>query len=163
MLRIGATAALCALALCLSACGGKPPAAAVEAARKLLAAAQAGDRVAFEAVIDRQALREDLRRQMAEVARESALDVDGGPSEFALDRIIGPTAVRVVRAEASVEPPTQEDVARRMKLVGRGRACLTDGGLAGKCLLTFAKGKPGWRLVGMQALDVEVQLAGLAS
>src|SRR5687767_14531752 len=86
------------VAIGLNGCSAAAPKGAVETASRLLAAALAGDRVAFEAMIDRAAVREDVRRQVTELARPAALDVDGGPSEFALDRMISPEAVRVVDA-----------------------------------------------------------------
>ncbi|WP_293683053.1 hypothetical protein [uncultured Phenylobacterium sp.] len=88
MLRSIAIVTLAAVAL--AACGRTPPRGAAESASRLLAAAYKGDRVAFEALIDRAAVRADVRRQVAELAQGSALDVDGGPSEFALDRMISP-------------------------------------------------------------------------
>ena len=85
----------------LAGCGDSAPRGAAENASRLLAAAVKGDRVAFEAEIDRPAVRDDVRRQMSEVARSRVLDVEGGPSEFALDRMIGPDAVHLVRAGSS--------------------------------------------------------------
>ena len=63
----------------LAGCGGAAPKGATESAGRLLAAAVQGDRVAFEAEIDRASVRDDVRRQRAEMARPTALDVEGGP------------------------------------------------------------------------------------
>ena len=43
--------------------------------------------------------------------------------------------------------------------LGAGRACLKDPDDEARCLLTFAKSKAGWRLVGMQAMDLTIPLA----
>jgi len=86
-------------AVSLAACGtkGGSPSAA-ESASRLLDAAMKGDRVAFEAQIDRPAVRDDVRRQVAQMASVTNLDVEGGASEFALDRMITPSALKLVKA-----------------------------------------------------------------
>lgn len=159
MLRIAPLLALAAIGL--NGCGASAPRGAVESASRLLAAVVRGDRVAFEAQIDRAALREDVRRQVAAIARTSTLDVEGGPSEFALDRMIGPQAVRVVdqSGAAPATPPTPSQVAPLMRRLDADKACLREAD-GDHCVLTFAKGKDHWRLVGMRALDATVQIAG---
>lgn len=141
--------------LLLVGCGGTAPSGAVAAADRLLDAARDGDRAAFEAGIDRAALREDVRRQLVAAARASALEVDGGPSEFALDRMISPQAVRRVAAEAHAET----DLRGHMRALGTTRACLGESQVGGDCLLTFGRGDGGWRLVGLRARDLGVEMA----
>ncbi|WP_296595353.1 hypothetical protein [Phenylobacterium sp.] len=150
--------------LSLAGCGGAAPKGAAETASRLLAAALKNDRVAFEAEIDRAAVREDVRRQVAEMARSSALDVDGGPSEFALDRMISPDAVRVVDAQGRrlTHAPSAGEVAPLMKPAAGSRVCLRDAQTRNDCLLTFAKEERRWRLVGMKARDLQVQMASVA-
>jgi hypothetical protein len=41
-------------------------------------------------------------------------------------------------------------------MVGRSRACLHAPADEDHCLLTFAKTNSHWRLVGMQAMDLEI-------
>lgn len=163
MRRVPLSALLVLLAVSpvgLTGCGpGKPQAGAAETASRLLDAAVKNDRVAFEAQIDRNAVRADVRRQVAEVARTSTLDVDGGPSEFALDRMISPEAIKVVRAGAGQplsQGPTPAQVAPLMKTVDGKHACLAEQGV---CLLTFAKAKGGWRLVGMKAMGLQIAVS----
>ncbi len=149
-------------ALGLVGCGGPAPQGAAETASRLLAAAYKGDRVAFEAEIDRAAVREDVRRQVTRMAKDATLDVDGGPSEFALDRMISPQAFRLVHAgsgEALRTPPTPQQVARLMRPVDARHACLRDAEAPADCLLTFAKDKKQWRLVGMKAMGLKIELA----
>jgi len=163
MLRVRGVACV-AIAIVLAGCGGAkpggpPPADAVNAATRLLAAAAADDRIAFEAEIDRSAVRDDLRRQMVQLGQQNRLEVDGGPSDFALDRMIGPQAVRLVDegSRAPVRaPPSASAVQHMLKMVGRREACLADPTARDRCLMTFADGKGRWRLVGMQALGLEV-------
>ena len=152
-------AVLCLSAAALAACGGGAPSGAAESASRLLAAAVYEDRVGFEAEIDRPAVREDIRRQVNALARDAVLEVDGGPSDFALDRMISPEAIRLVdpSGEALVTPPTVEQVAPMMKPAGEGRVCLH--GESRECLLTFAKDAEGWRLVGMKAMDQRIEVA----
>jgi hypothetical protein len=152
---------LVAAAITLAGChgGGTAKDGAAESAARLLTAAVKDDRVAFEAQIDRRAVREDVRRQVTELARGSALDVDGGPSEFALDRMISPEAIKLVRAgtgEPLRAPPTAAQVAPLIRTVDRQHACLAGTGV---CLLTFAKAHGGWRLVGMKAMGVQIAVA----
>ena len=151
------------IATWLAGCSGPAPQGAADSASRLLAAATKGDRVAFEAEIDRPAVRDDVRRQMSEVARASLLDVEGGPSEFALDRMISPDALRLVRVgtgEIVTTAPSAGQIAGRMKSIDGGRACLRNDGAPDRCLLTFGKVKGGWRLVGMQASDLRIEVAG---
>ena len=151
---------LAAAALALAGCGASAPKGAAESASRLLAAALAGDRIAFEAEIDRAAVRDDVRRQITDVARGKTLDVEGGPSEFVLDRMISPGAIRVVHAgtgEAPAAAPSPSQVAKLMRVLDDDRACVR--GRKGDCLLTFAREKRDWRLVGMKAMDVEVEVA----
>jgi hypothetical protein len=163
MLRLPLVLALSAVAL--SGCGADAPKGAAETASRLLAAALKNDRVAFEAEIDRAAVREDVRRQVSEMARGSTLDVEGGPSEFALDRMISPDAVRVVDASGRrlTHAPSASEVAPLMKPLADRKACLRDAETHEDCLLTFARdpGSKGgqWRLVGMKAMDLRVQVA----
>jgi hypothetical protein len=166
MLRVTLVLALAALGL--SACNGAAPKAAAESASRLLAAAYNNDRVAFEAEIDRAAVRDDVRRQVSEMARATALDVDGGPSEFALDRMISPDAVRIVDKQGAplTAAPTAQQVAPLTKVVDARHVCVRDAGSPQNCLLTFAKGtdaqaKGHWRLVGMRALDLRVEVASV--
>ena len=102
------------------------------------------------------------------MAQGSALDVDGGPSEFALDRMISPQAFRLVHAgtDAALEaPPTPSQVAPLMRALDAKHACLRDKRSPQDCLLTFAKGKGKgksrgeWRLVGMRAMGLRIELA----
>jgi len=153
MLRQGFFAALCGFALALAGCSLDAKGDAAKAVAGFLAAAKADDTTAFEAALDRPALRIDLRDQLAALAKSSGLDVNGGPSEFAMDRMITPQLVR--RAEAGTglpDAPTADQIAPALKTVEKGKVCLQDAAKT-RCLLTFAKSGKAWRLVGMQATD----------
>ncbi|HXA39919.1 MAG TPA: hypothetical protein VNW53_13040 [Phenylobacterium sp.] len=152
----GFVAALSALAFLLSACGLGERSDASKAIAGFLAAVQRDDLTAFEAGVDRAALRSDLRDQLAEVGKSRGMDVDGGASEFALDRMISPQAVRLAAAQTAPgwpAAPTPAQVTPRMKVRDLNHVCLEQAATK-KCLLEFARRKGVWRLVGMPARSV---------
>jgi hypothetical protein len=159
MLRRGLPAAIALLTL--AGCSLDTRADASKGIARFLDAVRTGDRAAFEASIDRPALRSDLRDQLADLARANGLDVEGGASDFALDRRINPEAFKVVQAHtgaAMPAAPTAAQVALLMKVRDRGHVCLTSPG-SGACVLTFTKEKGAWRLTGMQAHEMTIELA----
>jgi hypothetical protein len=146
------------LLLALSGCGLDVRADAAQGIASFLDAVRRDDHRAFEAAIDRPALRSDLRDQLADLGRAKDLDIDGGPSEFALDRMITPEAFRLVSARNG-EPvpmaPTSAQVALLMTVKDKSHVCLGDA--AGQhCALAFAKHGGAWRLTGMRATELKV-------
>jgi hypothetical protein len=161
MHRKARLAASALAALALAGCGLDVRADASKGIARFLDAVRTGDRKAFEASIDRQALRSDLRDQVAELGRANGLDVEGGASEFALDRRITPDAFKLVEAQtgqAMPAAPTAAQVALLMKVRDRSHVCLTGPG-AGACVLSFTKRDGVWRLTGMQAHEMKIELA----
>ncbi len=163
MVRTLRVAAVTALVLLAQACARKPqPSGAADAAQALLTAAWSGDDKAFEAQIDRRALRADLRRQLMAVAQANALSVEGGASDQALDRMITPNAFRMVQTTTG-EPlpaaPTHAQAAALLKSAGADRACVQAVPPQQVCLLTFAKEPTGWRLVGMAPAGFTIGVA----
>lgn len=149
------------LALTLSGCGLGTRADAAGAIARFLDAVHRGDKTAFEAGLDRAALRADLRDQLADLGRSRAIEVDGGPSEFALDRMITPQAFKLVEARTGRPlpmAPTAAQVALLMKVRDRNHVCLADPGKA-RCRLAFTRENGVWRLVGMQATDLTIEIA----
>lgn len=149
-----------ALALLIGGCGLDVRADAARGIVKVLDAVHRGDGPAFEAALDRPALRADLRAQLVALGRARSLDVDGGPTEFALDRMITPRAFRMVEAQtgqAASRSPTAAQIAQTLKVTDRRHVCVTNPGRT-RCLLTFAKDRGAWRLVGMQATDLKIEL-----
>jgi hypothetical protein len=151
MLRPLCFAALAA-AVALTACNKKPPEVqAAEAAQKLLAAAWAGDAKGFEAGIDRAAIRADLRSQLAEVAQQNTLSVEGGASDAALDRMIGPGAFRMTDADGAplAAAPTTPQVLQLIAPLGEDKACIRAAAADSSCRLTFKHEGEAWKLAGM--------------
>jgi len=151
-------AALCALALAAQGCA-RLRWSAPDGALALLTAIQAGDEKGFEAVLDRPALRADLRAQIASLARDRGLDL-GGPSDSALDRRIAPQVFHLVDATGAplAKPPSKAQVELLVKPVDKHRACLHDLSPQQRCLLTFTQEGGGWRLTGMPPGDIVIQL-----
>ncbi len=157
--------AVVVFAAVLGGCGVGVRADASKGIARFLAAAHRGDRAAFEAALDREALRADLHDQVAALGRGSVLDIDGGPSEFALDRMISPKAFKLVEARTGqVLPiaPTAAQVAPLLKVRDRRHVCLATPG-RDRCVLSFAREKGAWRLVGMQATDLRIEVPAPAN
>jgi hypothetical protein len=158
MVRKSLAVALAALAVALGGCDVGVRAEASKAVERFLTAVHNDDRKAFEAGIDRAALRADLRDQLTDLARARGVMVDGGPSEFALDRMISPAAFRLVEAgSGDVLPvaPNAAAIALMMQVRDRTHVCVGDPGKP-RCPLSFAKRDGAWRLVGMQATDLKI-------
>lgn len=147
--------ALAGLGVALSACGADAKDEAAQDVRDLLVAAQEGDADAFEAGIDREKLKADLRVQVREAAREQGIDI-GGPSDAALDRMIGPDAVRVAQTDPETAP-TAAQIAEILEVKDNTRACLRVPGEADGCALTFEKQGPRWKLIGVQTSRLELR------
>jgi len=164
MLRKSSVAALTALAVLVSGCDIGVRTDAGRAIERFLAAVHNDDRAAFEAAIDRPALRADLSDQLTELARSKGVIVEGGPSEFALDRMITPEAFRLVEAKTGqVLPhaPSAAEIALIMKVRDKSHVCVGDPRKAA-CTLSFAKRGGAWRLVGMQATDLRIEVPRVA-
>ena len=152
--------ALSALALVLSACG---PGAKTEASKdvaRFLDAVRRGDRQTFADGLNRPEVRSDLRAQITELARLKTVEVDGGPSEFAIDRMIAPEAFHLVDARTGqplVSGPTVAQVSRMLKVRNSTRVCLDDA-TTHSCRITFAKREGSWKLVGMPATDLRIEV-----
>jgi hypothetical protein len=160
MLRRNLVVALTALAVTLGGCDIGVRADASKAIERFLTAVHDDDRKAFEAAIDRAALRADLRDQLTDLARAKGVVVEGGPSEFALDRMINPAAFRLVEArtgQALPAAPKVAAIALMMHVRDRSHVCVGDPGKP-RCLLSFAKRDGTWRLVGMQATDLKIEV-----
>jgi hypothetical protein len=145
-----------ALAVMLSGCGWGAGGDAARGIAGFLAAAHRGDQTAFEAGLDRRALRSDLHDQIAELGRGQALDVDGGPSEFMLDRRITPKAVLQAEAHTgytAAAAPTAAQVKPLLRVHDGRHACLSAPGPE-HCVLSFTREKGAWRLTAMLAADL---------
>ena len=158
MFRKSLAVALAVFTLALGGCDIGVRADASKAIARFLTAVHNDDRKAFEAGIDREALRADLRAQLTDLARAKGVVVEGGPSEFALDRMISPGAFRLVEAgtgQALHVAPNAAALALIMQVRDRSHVCVGDPAKP-HCALSFAKQDGVWRLVGMQATDRKI-------
>lgn len=150
----GRAVAVLAFAASLAACGPKVDKTAAADVVVFLNAARTDNRTAFEARIDRAAVRDDLRAQLGDLpgVKELQSQLGEGMAEGALDRMVTPAVVR--RLEKPVEgsaAATMDDIRPRLRSAGSGRICLRDPKAKDTCLLTFAKVDTAWKLVGLQA------------
>ena len=137
MVRKSLAVALATLAVALGGCDIGVRADASKAIERFLTAVHNDDRKAFEAAIDRDALRADLRDQL------TALHHD---------------ALQLVEArtgQALPAAPNAAAIALMMQVRDRSHVCVGDPGKP-RCALSFAKREGTWRLVGMQATDLKI-------
>ena len=121
-----------------------------------LAARSANIGVGWVSILDPDALRADLHDQITDLGRGKLLEVDGGPSEFTLDRRVTPRSVQLAAAHSGLDAsaaPTPAQVAARLKIRDRAHACLAPAG-QDRCVLSFSKRAGAWRLAGLQAADL---------
>lgn len=152
--RFARRIALLALAGLVSACGPRVDKTAAPQVVVFLNAARTGDRMAFEAHIDRRAVREDVRGQLADLpgVKELQAQLGEGMSEGALDRMATPAAIlRLEKPKPGAVAADLDDIRPRLKAVGDGRVCLRDPDAKDRCLLTFDKDGQTWKLVGIHA------------
>jgi hypothetical protein len=146
----GRVVAFSLLAFSLAACGFGARHSGSVAIADFLAAVQKDDRKAFEAALDRPALRSDLSEQLADVGKTHEVDV-GGPSEFALDRMISPQAIRLTASRVAPgwpATPMPAQIIPHMKARGLGFVCLEEASTR-KCLLSFKQEGGTWKLAAM--------------
>jgi hypothetical protein len=75
----------------------------------------------------------------------------GGASEFALDRMISPQAIRLTAARVAPgwpAAPTADQIIPHMKARGLHFVCLEEAS-SKKCLLSFTQENGAWRLTAM--------------
>jgi hypothetical protein len=152
MFKKGPAIGFSALAVVLTACGGGVRTKGSAAIASFLATVQGDDRAAFEARIDRTALRADLTGQLLDLAKVHAVDVGEGPSEFAVDRMISLPAVRATAAQVAPgwpATPSAAEVVPHLKARDGRHICLEQA-TTQRCLLSFAQEKGAWKLVGMR-------------
>lgn len=168
MVRKGWAFAVLAISVLLTGCGPLgfglgERADASKAIAKFLAAVDKGDRAAFEAGLDRKALRADLAEQMAELGRARGLDIGEPPSEFVLDRMVSLPAVRQAALRTAPNwpaEPTAKQIVPRMKVRDFTHVCLEEQATK-RCLLAFTKADGAWRLSAMPSRAAQVQAQGL--
>ena len=134
---------------------------AAEDVRAFITAVRAGDEATFEKHIDRPALRKQVLAQV-----QAALGGGEGPlagalggtlAESAADQLLQPESFRLAleRSGAPARTPTAAEIATQLRVLDGGRVCLPSAP-DGPCAITFAEQGEVWRLVAINAGDVQV-------
>jgi len=157
-------AAAFAAALSLSACATVPKLDAASDIHAFLVSIRDGDSAAFEAHVDRAALKTNLRaRVLAEAARS---DPNGGRGvqalgallagplvDMAADALIQPQVFRAVAEMHGYTPdqpiPSTIAITRYVRRLGGGSVCVVTK-TEGPCVLLFSNEAGTWRLTGFE-------------
>ena len=125
----------------------------------LLISIRDNDQAAFDAHVDRPALKQELQAKLDERIGRSA-ELKGlssilGPAvvDFAGDTLVQPEVFRLVAEHYGYTPktriPSQVEIAGVLKTLPDGRVCAVSK-KDGPCLLVFTKEEGVWRLTGFQ-------------
>ena len=153
-------AVLAVLALTLSACASLPKFEAAGDVHDFLVSIRNADRAAFDAHVDKPALKAQLRaRLLAETAKAKggdSLQVLGalfaGPLvDAAADALIRPEVFRAVAEYLGYKPeqaiPDRFVIAQALRRIDTDRVCAVEK-KSGPCVLTFQNEGGTWKLVG---------------
>ena len=136
------------------------------------AAVESGDRQAFDAHIDRPAVRRQLRAGIGQAIGEkvgasgAAADVlsdllGSDSADQALDRMISPESFRIVWRNSGIPiqtAPSAWQIAPMLKMIPPDRACVTKAPGSGACVMSFRDEDGTWKLI---AIDMGSARAGV--
>ena len=154
------------LVLGLSACASVQKLDAAADVHALLLAIRDNDQAAFDAHVDRAALKQEIQAKLAtEVGKDKRL----GPlaafapalAEFAGETLVQPEVFKAVAAHYGYTPQTKipgpVGISSVLKQLPDGRVCATRK-KDGPCLLTFTKIEGTWKLTGFEGNVSELSL-----
>ena len=151
----------CGVAVTLSGCDMAVRMAAARDVRAFFTAVQADDHAAFDAHVDRTAVRADVRRQLTTLASGQGfapgeLDqvLGGRMADSLIDKMIQPESFRIVwlrSGMSSKAPPSSMQIALMLRMIGDDRACMHNLRTPDRCIMTFRDEAGAWKLVGVQA------------
>ena len=156
------------LALAVSACASVKKLDAANDVHALLVAIRDDDRAAFDAHVDREALKREIQaRLMAEAQKDQRLSgfaalLAPGLAEFAGEALVQPAVFRRVAEHYGYSRDTKIPgpfaISQALKPLPDGRVCATRA-KDGPCLLVFTKGQNGrWRLSGFEGETSELRI-----
>ncbi len=158
-MRIKALLALTAAAVSLSACATADRYDAAGDVHALLTAIRDRDRAAFDARVDRQALKYEIEARLMDEARRRKADnslmaiaaaLAGPAADIAGEALIRPETFRAAANYDGYTPdrplPGRIAIAGALRPAGDGRVCAAK--KDGPCLLTFTRDGSVWRLSG---------------
>ena len=130
---------------------------AAEDVRAFIVAVREGDEATFERHVDRPALREQLLGQVRAAIGDQAGPLGGAFAEQAVDQLIRPESFQLAlkQAGAPERTPTAAEIATQLRVVEGGRVCLPRS-QGGPCAITFAERGQDWKLVAIDAGDVNI-------
>jgi hypothetical protein len=158
--RRGRAAASAALALALAGCGLPERWDAAQDVHAFFAAVRADDRKAFEAHVDRPALRESLKANLRRAAGGDAGAIlgallSGKEVDQAADALITPEAFQVVWKRSGLptdHAPGAAELTFVLQRVDDTHVCLPSGkAQRRRCAMTFENQGGVWRLVAVDA------------
>jgi hypothetical protein len=155
------------LALTLAACASVQRLDAAGDVHALLISIRDDDQQAFDAHVDRAALKQELKTRLdAELGRNPQLRGFAsllGPAvvDFAGDALVQPKVFRLVAEHYGYTPqtkiPNAVEIAGALKPLPDGRVCAVSK-KDGPCLLTFTKEQGAWKLTGFEGATSMLRL-----
>lgn len=156
------------VALALSACASVKNLGAANDVHDLLIAIRDNDQAAFDAHVDRVALKREIEVRMAAEARKDqrleglAAILAPALAELAGETLVQPAVFRRVAEHYGYTPQTKIPgplaISQALKSLPDGRVCATRS-KDGPCLLIFTKGPDGgWRLSGFEGQLSELNI-----
>jgi hypothetical protein len=153
------TLIVAAALVCLAGCGRiQERYRAAQGVHDFFAAVQSGDRAAFDAHVDRPALRAGLRDRLDKsLAGGEGGDILGAllgskSADSALDQMITPESFRILWRKAGLPAdhvPSAVEISPLLILKEPGKACVRKGLKSDQCVLDFMNEGGTWKLVGV--------------
>jgi len=165
--------ALALVAALLSGCASVQRIDAAGDVHALLIAIRDGDQAAFDARIDRNALRAQIEAQLVVRARQANMDdrlkglamlLAGPAAQVASDALLRPNVFRAAAEYYGYTPdqpiPGQIAIASSLRQTANGRVCAARS-KTGPCLLSFANIGGTWKLVSFDGDPAQLRLPNL--
>lgn len=160
--------AVCLLTAVIAACASVKKLDAANDVHALLIAIRDDDQAAFDAHVDRAALKREIQSRLtAEASKDQRLSgiaalLAPGLAELAGETLVQPSVFRAVAARYGYTPETKIPgpmvISQALKTLPDGRVCATRS-KDGPCLLIFTKGPDGrWRLSGFEGELSELRI-----
>lgn len=166
LLRLPSGASAALILAALAGCDLPQRYGAAQDVHAFLKAVQANDRAAFEAHIDRPALRAQLRESMASAAAGAGVEgpavaalLQGKAGDALADRLIRPDSFRIAWDRTGLpsgHTPSAAEITPMLRITGPGRACLHGLKRPARCLLSFRDEAGTWKLTGVEGRTVAV-------
>jgi hypothetical protein len=167
------TPLLALIAACLSGCASIQRIDAAADVHALLIAIRDNDQAAFDARIDRPALRAQIESQLVVRARQAKIDdrlkglamlLAGPAAQVASDTLLRPSVFKAAAEYYGYTPnkpiPGQLAIAASLRQTANGRVCAAKS-KTGPCLLSFASEEGVWKLVSFDGDPAQLKLPNL--